>query len=329
MSVEDWLRWPTKSTDPAANAAIAVFLVLAAIMLVVVGGMFLLPVVLVLGIAKGVHWYANRPTPTDQLYAQAQQRTITANFPDPENSRRLSRSLPRRDPRRPARLQHLSRRWRTSPRRCTSRSISTIPCRRSPPPIPSRRAATATSLSPISARRPMRRARSKSSTTRSANAYLDFIAALPPMAMTTPEEFAKCDEIDAFATFPLLMCCPMSAAQSARTLYPFFREDVEAARPVQSELRRQLDRNFQEASGIQLAIAITPDQHPGHAARDRFRPISPARRWRRCSMPRSPSRSPTGSVTSTCTSSAAPGTAKRSSCSVSFSTTCNGPTRRR
>ena len=69
MSIEDWLRWPTKSSDPAANAAIAVILAMAAIVLVVVGGMFLLPVVLVIGIAKGVHWYVNRPTPTDQLYA--------------------------------------------------------------------------------------------------------------------------------------------------------------------------------------------------------------------------------------------------------------------
>src|SRR5580700_9025945 len=84
MSIEDWLQWPTKSTDPAANAAIAVFLALVAIILIVVGVMFLLPVVLILSIAKGVHWYMHRPTPTDQLYAQAQQRSVTASFPDPE-----------------------------------------------------------------------------------------------------------------------------------------------------------------------------------------------------------------------------------------------------
>src|SRR5271155_669861 len=84
MSGGDWLRWPTSSTDPAVNAAVAVFLALAAIILVVVGGMFLLPVVLILAIAKGVHWYANRPTPTDQLYSQAQQRSIAANFPEAE-----------------------------------------------------------------------------------------------------------------------------------------------------------------------------------------------------------------------------------------------------
>src|ERR1700730_11348521 len=82
MSADDWLQWPTKSTDPAANAAIAVLLVVAAIILIVVGGMFLLPVILIIGIAKGVHWYANRPTPTDQLYAQTQQRGVSANFPD-------------------------------------------------------------------------------------------------------------------------------------------------------------------------------------------------------------------------------------------------------
>ena len=81
MNFDDWLQWPTKSTDPAANAAIAVFLVIAAIILIVVGGVFLLPVVLILGIAKGVHWYINRPTPTDQLYAVTQQRSVTANFP--------------------------------------------------------------------------------------------------------------------------------------------------------------------------------------------------------------------------------------------------------
>jgi hypothetical protein len=80
MKIEDWLRWPTNSSDPALNAAVAVMLVMAAIVVVVVGGMFLLPVVLVIGIAKGIHWYANRPTPTDQLYAEAQQRTASPYF---------------------------------------------------------------------------------------------------------------------------------------------------------------------------------------------------------------------------------------------------------
>ncbi len=29
-------------------------------------------------------WYVNWPTPTDQLYAQTQQRGVSANFPDAE-----------------------------------------------------------------------------------------------------------------------------------------------------------------------------------------------------------------------------------------------------
>src|SRR5579862_6580328 len=84
MSGGDWLRDLTSSKDPAMNAATVAVLILAGTMLVVVGGIFLLPVVVVVGIAKGVHWYMTRPTPTDQLYALAQQRTIAANFPDPE-----------------------------------------------------------------------------------------------------------------------------------------------------------------------------------------------------------------------------------------------------
>src|ERR1700722_5341148 len=80
----DWLRGLTSSNDPAMNAASAGLLALVAIFLVLVGGMFLLPIVLTIGIAKGVHWYTHRPTPTDQLYAVAQQRTISANFPAPE-----------------------------------------------------------------------------------------------------------------------------------------------------------------------------------------------------------------------------------------------------
>src|SRR5713226_125313 len=84
MNFDEWLRWPTKSTDPAANAAIAVLLAIVAIALVVIGGLFLIPVVLIIAIAKGIHWYVNRPTPTDQLYAQSEQRTIAANFPTVE-----------------------------------------------------------------------------------------------------------------------------------------------------------------------------------------------------------------------------------------------------
>src|ERR1700730_14094356 len=66
MSIEDWLRWPTKSTDPSANAAIAVLLALVVIFALVIGATVLIPVALVIGLAKGGQWYVHRPVATDR-----------------------------------------------------------------------------------------------------------------------------------------------------------------------------------------------------------------------------------------------------------------------
>lgn len=64
----------TKSNDPAANAAIAVFLAIAGVVLVVMGGAILLPIVLLVAIGKGLHWYFSREpkkTPLNILYEAA------------------------------------------------------------------------------------------------------------------------------------------------------------------------------------------------------------------------------------------------------------------
>jgi hypothetical protein len=37
MKIEDWLQWPTRSADPATNAAIAVFLGLIILIALVLG----------------------------------------------------------------------------------------------------------------------------------------------------------------------------------------------------------------------------------------------------------------------------------------------------
>jgi hypothetical protein len=63
-----------RSNDPAANAAIATFLVIAGIVLVIAGGAILLPIVLLVLIAKGLHWYFNqepKKTPLNTLYEAA------------------------------------------------------------------------------------------------------------------------------------------------------------------------------------------------------------------------------------------------------------------
>ena len=62
--------------------------------------------------------------------------------------------------------------------------------------------------------------------------YLDFIAAMPPIARTTPDIFAQCEEIEAFATFPLIDMLPDATGLIMPLLVPFFREEVEAARAI-------------------------------------------------------------------------------------------------
>jgi hypothetical protein len=48
MNIDNWLQWPTKSTDPSLNAAIAVFLALIIIIALVIGATFLVPIVIVI-----------------------------------------------------------------------------------------------------------------------------------------------------------------------------------------------------------------------------------------------------------------------------------------
>src|SRR5262249_24532766 len=81
MNLDDWLTWPTKSSDPGVNFVVLVVLSLLVVFAIVVGAMFLIPILIVLGIAKGVHWYVNRPVPTADIYAHTQLLSERAQFP--------------------------------------------------------------------------------------------------------------------------------------------------------------------------------------------------------------------------------------------------------
>jgi hypothetical protein len=266
MSIEDWLQWPTKSTDPAANAAIAVFLVVVAIILIIVGGMFLLPVVLIIAIAKGVHWYMHRPTPTDQLYAQAQQRSITANFPEPEKfiDAYIDRFLDAIREDLPSYQVYLTMAHIVDALYKHENLTNPLP------PI-----AAANSIEEGRYRDQLiahqRKTADAPHTLEVFNAtlgkcYLDFIAALPPIAKASPDEFAKCDELEPFATFPLIHVLPDAAKLVMPLMLPFFAEDVEQL-GLFADIRKQLDRNFHQASGIDYPAPshklITPDKHKG------------------------------------------------------------------
>jgi hypothetical protein len=78
-----WLQSPMKSGSPAVDAIIAIILFFAFLIALAMGATFLVAIVVVMGILKGIQWYVNRPIRTDRLYAQTEQRRIDANFPDP------------------------------------------------------------------------------------------------------------------------------------------------------------------------------------------------------------------------------------------------------
>jgi TraM recognition site of TraD and TraG/Type IV secretion-system coupling protein DNA-binding domain len=96
--------------------------------------------------------------------------------------------------------------------------------------------------------------------------YLDFIAALPAIAKSTPSEFVKLDEVERFATFPLIDMVPDAGTLVWNLILPFFSEDVDQL-GLFASLRRQLDRSYHEASGVPYPAAssklITPDKHKG------------------------------------------------------------------
>lgn len=266
MSIEDWFQWPTKSTDPGVNAAIALFLVMAAIVLVIVGGMFLLPVVLILAIAKGVHWYMYRPTPTDQLYAQAQQRGVVANFPDAEKFMEayLSRFLDATRDDLPAYSIYLTIAHITE---------GLYECEKLTNPLPPLAAVNAIEEGRYRDRliAYQRKTADAPHTLEVFNAtlgkcYLDFIAALPAIAKATPAQFAKCEDVDAFATFPLVDVLPDVARLVWSVMLPFFSEDVEQL-GLFTDIRKQLDRNFHQASTVDYPAParklITPEKHKG------------------------------------------------------------------
>jgi hypothetical protein len=85
MNIDDWLTWPTKSTDPGVNFVVLIVLSLILVFALVVGAMFLIPILLIFAVVKGMHWYSNRPVPTADIYAQTQFLSQQAQFPKTNN----------------------------------------------------------------------------------------------------------------------------------------------------------------------------------------------------------------------------------------------------
>jgi len=265
MNIDEWFQWPTKSSDPGVNFVVLVVLAMLVIFALVVGATLLIPLAIVIGIAKGVLWYVNKPVPTDQLYTQTQQRVISANFPDTETfmDAHLDRFLDAIRDDLP--VYSLFRTMANITEAIYKKENLNNPL----PPLLS-----ATEIEEGRYRDQLIAQQRKSVdaprtlevfNTALAKAYLDFIATLPPIAKSTPETFSKCDTDEAFATFPLIDVLPDTAKSVWSLMRPFFAEEVEEA-GIFTMLRKQIERNFQEASGSDTGAKsklLTPDKHKG------------------------------------------------------------------
>jgi hypothetical protein len=69
------------SDDPALNATMFIMACAVGLMLFAISAAVAIPVLAVIGIAKGMHWYYNRPVPTDVLAKQTQTLANRAAFP--------------------------------------------------------------------------------------------------------------------------------------------------------------------------------------------------------------------------------------------------------
>lgn len=266
MKIDDWFDWPTNSSDPGINVTVAILLILAGGLFLAVGIVVALPIALVLGVGYGIYKYANQPTPTDQLYAQTVQRGITANFPDTDKflEAHIDRLLDAIRDDLPSYQIYL-----------TMARISELLYKEEHLNNPLPPLATGNTIEEGRYRDQLIAFQRKSAdaphTLEVFNAtlgtsYLDFIGALPPMARATPAEFSKCDEIDSFATFPLIDVMPEVAATILPLMRPFFSEQVEQI-GLFATLRKQLDRNLHTASGFAYPAPdqklVTPDKYKG------------------------------------------------------------------
>ncbi len=233
------------------------------------GAAVLVPVLIVIGIAKGIHWYMTQPTPTDQLYAQTQQRGVIANFPDEEQflKAHIERLLAEVRDHPPAYELFLTM-VRITEALYKAENLNN--------PLPPLRPANAIEEGRFRDQLIAHQRKSADAprtlevfNTTLGACYLDFITALPPIAKTTQAEFEQCDEVEAFATFPLIDVLPEPARLVTPLILPFFRDDVEQL-GLFAGLRRQLDRNYHEASGVEYPAPahklITPDKYKGTPA---------------------------------------------------------------
>jgi hypothetical protein len=263
VTVEDWLKWPTKSTDPFVNLFVLVAVISVAALALTVGAIAAVAVGAGFCVFKIVRWYASRPVPLAQLHGAAQEQLTAAGFPVVDE---FTRSY----------VKYLYDRWQpTLPAGAIYETMSeiaeglyTAEALDHPLPLP-------LALTPIEEGRQrdrmalqMRRSENPSATL---DAFADALtqafdgvcAALPPMACATKEQLLADDEPAPLATVPLVDVLPDISSIVQDIVLAFFSEPVRRL-DLLVELRAQLNRNLAVASaGAAAGKTIWPDQHKG------------------------------------------------------------------
>lgn len=268
MNIDDWFEWPTKSTDPGVNFVVLIFLTMLVIVLAVMGAFVAIPIVIMLAIAKGVHWYVNRPVPTDQLALQTEQRAVTANFPSSDDflKAHIARLFDGFSDRLPAYNLYLMM------VRVAAHLYEREDLHNPLPPLPPANTIEEGRYRDQLLLR-MRKSADAPKTLEVFNnalstSFLRLIDGLPPLALTTREQFAETDKQPSFATFPLTDLLPDPGRAVMQVMTPFFSDEIDQL-GLFNNLRNQLDRNIHSASGIEYPAPahklVLPEAHKGTA----------------------------------------------------------------
>jgi hypothetical protein len=256
MNVDKWFEWPTKSPDASLNVVILIVLILMFAAALAVSVFLLIPLGLGFGLFKWAQWYARRPVPTGQIYADTNQRVIAANFPATDSFVNAS-------------IRRLYEAWRPDlPIAPIYTAMSNVAeflygaeAFNNPlPPAPT----------PNTIAEGRYRDRLLSHMRRSEDApatlatfadalslsFSAFRDALPQMARTTPQNLLKETEADV-PTVPVIDLLPDVGTLVWRMTIPFYSERISELE-LFAELRQQLDANLTYAS--EARRVITPDE---------------------------------------------------------------------
>lgn len=253
MKIEDWFEWPTRSSDPGINVAIAVLLILAAIILFAIGLAVALPLVIAIGAGYGIYRYVNRPVATVDILARTEQRAISANFPSIEQfgEAHVERVLDAMLERPPPAYSIFSAMMQISRVLYIAENFGN-PL----PPVPPKGTIEEGRYRDMLVAHQKKTADAPKALAAFAgalsDAYLAFIDDLPPIARVDREVFGQTDEWTPFATFPLKDLLPQPGKAVEDLISPLFAEPATELGLFQG-LRRQIDRNVSQAFAVQEA----------------------------------------------------------------------------